>query len=226
MYVVDLDNRKIRRISAEPTRVMTTLFQDSGGLAASRGLYVAPDESEIFYAAGNVVKRWTRRGGIELYAQGPFGDLGLVVKDHRGRPLVADRGANQVFAVTRPRGQPAQITPVAGNGQTGPAADGRNALETPPLGRARRVARSRGRRRRVLRRHAPGLPGAVRGRRRVARVFLDGARNAHAGEGERFDRPGPKVSELRSISVDGRGNLIGAEIDDGSVWMLRRLRAM
>jgi hypothetical protein len=55
-----------------------------------------------------------------------------------------------------------------------------------------------------------------------AHLVLDGARNAHAGDNEPFDTPGRKVSELRSVALDGRGNVIIVEDDRGFVRMIER----
>ncbi len=112
LYIVDLDNKAIRKVTPEPNRQMSTLFRDPEGFGAGRGLYVEQNESEVFYSASTVVRRWTKQDGrIENFA-GPFVDLGMVVKDRTGRLLVGSRGGQAVFAVTREPGKAATITRV------------------------------------------------------------------------------------------------------------------
>lgn len=58
-----------------------------------------------------------------------------------------------------------------------------------------------------------------------AHLFLDGASRAHAGDGDWFDTPGPKLSELRSLTLDARGDLLVVENDRGFVRRVERLPA-
>ncbi len=53
-------------------------------------------------------------------------------------------------------------------------------------------------------------------------LFLDGAPDAHSGDGAHFQTPGAKVSEVRSVTVDYAGNVIITENDAGFVRMVER----
>ena len=55
----------------------------------------------------------------------------------------------------------------------------------------------------------------------ITHLFLDGAPNAHAGDGERFDTPGAKVSEVRSLTMNTTGDLIIVESDEGYVRVVK-----
>ena len=58
----------------------------------------------------------------------------------------------------------------------------------------------------------------------IIHLFLDGSpSDAHAGDGEPFDAPGLKVSEVRGISLDRDGNVIITEHDCGYVRKVVRL---
>ena len=56
----------------------------------------------------------------------------------------------------------------------------------------------------------------------IIHLFIDGTRGAHAGDGEPFDSPGEKLSEIRSVALDRRGNLLITENDIGFVRIVFR----
>jgi hypothetical protein len=219
LYVLDTGNGRVRKVATDGR--MTTLFEVPDGITIGRGLWVAPDESEVFLCSGGIVKRWTRAGGVEDWATG-FSDLGNIVRDRRGALLVTDRLAGKVFAVTKAPGQPAQKVIIAGNGDAGQGIDGARATEMALMGV-----------RAVWPAHPDDGDGFFVGTHEgcqvwfidgagIAHLFLDGSRNAHAGDGQPFDSPGRKVSELRSITLDSRGNVITVDDDRGFVRMVRR----
>jgi hypothetical protein len=212
LYVVDLDNGKIRKIT--PDGVMTTLFVVEDGISTGRGLYVSPDESEVYFASGNVVRRWTPVDGVRDWATG-FVNLGMVVKDGKGRFLAADRGASMVYAIDT-RG--ARV-PVAGNGASEGSGEGEPAIATSMRGARAVWPRSSG----------GFFVGTHEGCQiwyvdsvGVAHLFVDGAPDAHRGDGDPYDSPGKKVSELRSVTLDANENLIIVENDVGRVRVVRR----
>jgi DNA-binding beta-propeller fold protein YncE len=57
VYILDLGNNKIRRLDSNGNLV--TLFTDPDGISIGRGIWVSPDETEIYYASGTRVKKWT-----------------------------------------------------------------------------------------------------------------------------------------------------------------------
>jgi hypothetical protein len=52
----------------------------------------------------------------------------------------------------------------------------------------------------------------------VVHVFVNGAGgNVHSGDGQWFHSPGNKVSEVRAVSIDSKGNILITENDFGYV---------
>jgi hypothetical protein len=110
-------------------------------------------------------------------------------------------------------------TVIAGSGGAGEAIDGRPAREIPLPGvRAVWPADGDGL---FLGTHEGCQAWYVDGEGN-AHLFLDGGRGIHAGDGQAFDTPGKKVNELRSLTLDGRGNIVIVENDLGFVRMVRR----
>jgi hypothetical protein len=219
-YILDLGNGRVCKVTPDGT--MRTLFDVVGGLGLGRGLWVAADESEAFVTTGFVIKRWTPSGGVEDWATG-FSGLGNIARDRQGRLLVSDRDGDKVFALTAVPGQPPTRTLLAGD-PTGPApADGLPAL-TARLNGVRAVWPA----------HPDDGEGFFLGTHEGCQVwfvdsagrlrrFLDGARTAHAGDGEHFATPGAKVSEIRSVALDRAGNVIVVENDRGFVRRVERI---
>ena len=212
LYIVDLDNAKIRKVA--PDGIMTTLFTVPGGIVTGRGLYVAADESEVYFASGTVVRRWTPAGGVHDFADG-FVNLGMVVKDSRDRLLAADRGAGIVYAID---GSGTRM-PIAGNGAQEASGDGGPALATNLWGARAVWPRTTG----------GFFVGTHEGCQiwyvdsaGMAHLFVDGSRASHGGDGQAYDAPGKKVSELRSLALDANENLIIVENDLGFVRVVRR----
>jgi hypothetical protein len=208
-YVVDLDNAKIRKVTPDGTaRTLVTL--DS--LPIGRGLWVAPDESELLIAAGSELRRWTQSDGVSVVARDFLG-LGMVLRAPDGRILVGDRGAHRVLAVS----EDGTTTPIAGTGEPAPFVDGQTALAT-PLDEPRAIWP-----------HAGGLFIGLHAGRRVLFVdaagivhsLLSGAGDSHAGDGERWDTSGDKIGEVRSVTLSPAGDLIIVEHDAGFVRVVR-----
>jgi hypothetical protein len=206
VYILDTGNQKVRKLT--PAGTMSTLFEISG-LQVGRGLWVADDESAAFVASGDKLVRWTSEGGLEVRAAG-FGQLGNLFVEPDGSVLVTDRARHQVSRVA-PDGM---ITEVAGNGSTQGGGDGMPALETG-------LEEVRG----VWKHETGGLFLCThRGSQiwyvdtaGIIHLFIDGARGAHAGDGEPFHTPGKKLSEIRSVTLDRRGNMLITENDIGFV---------
>ena len=51
----------------------------------------------------------------------------------------------------------------------------------------------------------------------IIHLFLDGLEGAHAGDGRAFDEPGPKVSEVRAVTLTPWGALLVTEHDAGYI---------
>jgi hypothetical protein len=220
VYILDLDHARIRKVDTAGT--MTTLFTVVGNIAIGRGLWVdGGDGAEtVYFASGNVVKRWTAATGVTIWATG-FSSLGNIAMDADGRLLVADRGGNRVYAVSDVSGTITKI-PVAGSGAAGAGVDGTAAISTAFEG---------------VRAVWPASPadggGFFLGTHEgcqlwfvdaagIAHIFVDGEKDAHAGIGDAFDSPGKKVSEMRSVTLDGDGNVIIVDDDRGFVTRVER----
>lgn len=213
VYILDLDNGKVRRLS--PDGELTTLFTVPEGIALGRGLWVREDEGLVYFSSGSVIKKWTPAGGVEVHAAG-FSGLGNLTVDPAGNLVATDRNAHRVFQV----GADGSLTAIAGNGLTSGGGDGELALET-GLNEVRGIW--------FLENGAYFL-ATHRGSQiwyvdtgGIIHLFLDGARgHVHSGDGEHFRTPGEKISEARAVTVDIRGNVIITENDFGYVRMVER----
>lgn len=221
LYILDLDHGRIRKVALDGT--MTTLVTVPLGIPIGRGLWVdgADGAERVFFASGTVVKRWTAAAGVTVWASG-FVSLGNLAMDATGKLLVSDRGGNRVWLVSEDAGGSTSKVPIAGNGNRGAGVDGASALSTPLEGV-----------RAVWPAHPDDGGGFFAGTHEgcqlwfidaagVARLFLDGEKDAHAGIGEAFDTPGKKVSELRSVSLDAAGNVYVVDDDRGFVRVVER----
>jgi hypothetical protein len=207
VYVLDTGNSKVRRL--DTNGMMTTLFTDSSGISIGRGLWVKDDESLIYYASGSDLKQWTPKGGASNLNK-KFNELGNIIVS--GTNIVAtDRGANTVWLVATNDGI---RTLLYGNGETNLVADdtlaatnslyGVRGVWQPPIG-GYFLATDEG---------AQFLYVDITG---VIHILVNGYADAHAGDGQWFYTPGYKFGQLRSVSMDGQGNLLIVENDLGYV---------
>lgn len=214
LYILDLNNGKIRKLN--PNGNLETIIDDPDGIAIGRGLWVSNDEQLIFYASGSRVKKWTPTEGISEYASG-FLQLGNIIPDPSGKLVVTDRSANLVYRIHDDGSK--QI--IAGNGTQSGGGDGFDALQTGLAG-VRAVW--------FLDDHSYFLATHEGSQvwyvdtAGIIHLFLDGSEgdSNHSGDGEHFQTPGYKVSEVRSISVDFEGNIIITENDRGFIRKIRR----
>lgn len=208
-YILDLGNNKIRKVDIHGT--MTTVVHDSTAIVAGRGLWVCKTEDTIWYAGGKGVRMWTKSGGIVTYAKG-FDDLGNMVQDQNGFLVVTDRSANLVYRIDTKGAK----TIIAGNGSDSGGGDGLPALSTAFYGvrgvwflpdNSYFLATHEGCQ--VWHIDTDG----------IAHLFLRGQKGdaVHSGDGENFQTPGVKVSEVRAVTVDYQGNVIVTENDCGFI---------
>jgi sugar lactone lactonase YvrE len=215
VYILDLGNQKIRRLA--PDGQMRTLFVVPG-LSLGRGLWVAADESLAYVASGSTLYQWlpTRPDPLQPFSEG-FIQLGNIAVNREGEVFATDRGAHRVFKLS----STGQRTVVAGNGTRSGGGDGQAGLDT-GLDEVRGIwlldgggmflATHRGSQ--VWYLDTSG----------IIHLFLDGAPDAHAGDGEPFNAPPPRarVSEVRNVTMDRAGNLLVIEHDFGFVRRVRR----
>lgn len=214
-YVLDLGNSRIRRLSTDGQ--LTTIVQDPDGIVAGRGLWVSPDQTLLYYASGDRIRRWTAAAGVTTYATG-FVQLGnLDVDPADGTLVAADRGGNRVYRI----GSDGSKQPIAGNGTTSGGGDGQNALDT-GLNEVRGVffTPDGGY---LLATHDGGQIWYVDAEN-IIHLLIDGdAQHTHAGDGTSLWTPGKKISEPRAVTLAPNGDLLVTENDFGYVRVVPRL---
>jgi hypothetical protein len=195
---------------------LSTLFEVKGGIEKGRGLWVSDNETVAYVAAGNAVKRWTPGGGVKTFEDG-FNELGNLTVDFTERVVVTDRAENRVYRLSND----GKKTVIAGNGDTSGGGDGALAKETALHGvRGVWFLPNSGY---FLATHEGSQIWYV-DTRGIIHLFLDGARNAHAGDGEDFKTLGLKISEVRAITMDKQGNILITENDAGFIRRIDFLR--
>lgn len=209
VYILDLNNNKIRKVDAEGH--MTTLIHDEGGISLGRGLWLSQDEDTVWYACGSRVKMWTEAGGIVEYATG-FSGLGNITQDANGSLVATDRTANRVYRLDKEGNK----TIIAGNGTSTGGGEGMPATETGLYG-------VRGvwflpDNTYFLATHEGSQVWYIDEAANV-HLFLDGMEGDefHSGDGEDFQTPGYKISEARAVTVDYQGNVLVTENDRGFI---------
>jgi len=217
LFILDLRNHKIRRV--DTNGLISTILFDTGFIFVGRGLWVNEDETEIYYAAQNVVRKWTSAGGITQFTAFPietypFAELGNITRHPITDDLiVTDRGSHLVWRVESDGGKAI----IAGNGTAFGGGDGQLALET-GLDQVRTAA---------------FLPtgGYFLGTHHGGQIWYvdtdgyihlfvngDNSRNTHAGDGTWFYNPLQlRMSEIRAITIDKRGDLYICEHDSGYI---------
>lgn len=208
-YILDLGNSKIKKVNT--TGNMTTIFKDDEGISLGRGLWVSKAEDTIWYCSGTAVKMWTEAQGIITYASG-FTGLGNIVQDNDGYVIATDRVANLVYRIDKNR----EKIVVAGNGLSSGGGNGNPALETAFYG-VRGVWFFKDNSF-LLATHEGSQIWYIDSQS-TAHLFLNGKEGDeyHSGDGEIYNTPGYKISEVRSVTVDYQDNIIITENDRGFI---------
>jgi DNA-binding beta-propeller fold protein YncE len=209
VYVLDTGNSKVRRL--DTNGMMKTLFVDSSGINGGRGLWVKSDESLVYYASGTKVRQWTPAGGTSSLNK-QFNDLGNLILS--GTNLIAtDRGDDTVWLVATNQGTRTLLFGMSG---------GTNLVVDGALAQTSDLYGVRG----IWQLPAGGyflgtdygaqflyVDGAG-----IIHLFVNGQNDDHAGDGQWFYAPTNYFfGQLRSVSMDNRGNLIIVENDLGYV---------
>ncbi len=215
LYILDLWNNKIRKV--DTSGFMTTIIHDKDGMSAGRGLWVSTKEDTIWYASGSVIKMWTEKNGLTLFASGFSGGLGNIMQDHQGNIIATDRSANLVYRINIT----GEKTIIAGTGNSKGGGNGSPALETAFYG-VRGIW--------VLPDNTYFL-GTHEGSQvwyvdeeGIAHIFINGKEGDqyHTGDGMNFRTSGYKLSEVRAITADYQGNLLITENDRGFIRRLNK----
>ena len=213
LYILDLGNKKIRKVDAAGQ--MTTLFK-TGSTTPDRGLWVSADETLAYFSGTTELMKWTKSKGVQRIASG-FTDLANLAVDPSGQLFVTDRGASTVYRVD-PDGT---VVRVAGDGTSFSGGDGSPALETGWAGvRGIWFVPTGGY---LLATHEGSQVWYV-DTAGIIHLMVNGAGNSHSGDGEDYRTPGFKVSEVRSVTLDGEGNIIITESDFGFIRKIDFLR--
>lgn len=213
-YILDLNNDKIRKVNQEGN--MVTLFEDPDGIILGRGLWVSDNEDTIWYASGSEVKMWTPDGGIVSYADG-FSGLGNIVQDSKGYLVATDRTANKVYRIDKEGNK----NLIAGNGTPVGGGEGFTALESSFYGvRGVWFLEDNSY---FLATHEGSQVWYV-DTLGITHLFLDGLEgdDYHSGDGDAYNTPGYKVSEVRAVTVDYQGNVLITENDRGFIRKIEK----
>jgi hypothetical protein len=225
VYILDTDNSKIRRL--DTNGILTTLLtapSGTNGIKGGRGLWVRDDEGLVYFGAGDDIKKWTPGGGFKTLNNNHFNDLGNFVVNPDGDVIATDRGDHKVYLVDATGGKTGDRTRIAGSGATNAPVDGTAVLTNGLYGvRGVWLVPTGGY---LLATHE-GSQLLYIDAAGILHLLLNSAPgNFHSGDGEWFyDLASFKVTELRSITLDARGNMLIVENDFGYVRMIdfRRL---
>jgi len=212
VYVLDLGNNAIKKVNKKGA--LSVVVADPDGIVGGRGICVSPHEDTVYYSSGTVLKYYTEKSGIKVLASG-FMELANIAFDSQGSLVVTDIEAGTVSRI----GEKGNKTIIAGNPEGTKGYDGCLATEA----------------------NLKGVCGiwfnkdnsffiCTRKESKVWYVdnagkmylFMDGEdSHIHKGDNELFNKPGKKISEPRSLTVDNAGNIIIVENDYGYVRLIK-----
>jgi hypothetical protein len=206
---LDLGNSLVRKVTTDGE--LTTLFEDDLIMTVGRGLWVSPDESEVFFSSGSLLKHWTPNEGVTIYAE-DFVALGNIAIDPTdGNVVATDREGHLVYKVF----EDGEKEIIAGNGEIRGGSSGDDATAV-GLKEVRGIAFNEDGTY-FLATHDGGQIWFVDGDNKI-HLFIDGDDNgAHSGDGELITVPGQKISEPRAITIAPNKDLIITEHDGGYI---------
>lgn len=217
-YLIEVDDNcqgspipggTIRKVT--PDGMMETVVSDPT-LLAGRALWVSPDESEIVYASGTTMRKWTASGGIETFSSG-YTELGNIDRAPDGNFIITDRKANRVWRV---QADGTGKTAIAGNGAETGGGSGQLATGV-ALFEVRGVA--------ILENggyfvctHKGGQVWYVDSSGYIW-LFIhgDNSKSTHSGDGLPPSATLKSISEPRAITLAPNGDLLITENDKGFI---------
>lgn len=205
-YILDTYNGKVRRL--DTNGILSTLFTTSP-MGAGRAFWIKSDESLIYFGSGSPastnLNMWTPTGGVGV-VRSDFKDLGNIMGDEKtGDLYVTDRSAYRVYRMSTN----GTLTTIAGNGTAIGGGDGFPALQT-GLQKPRTIC------------FLPNGAGYFIGEHEGGIWYVDAAGIIHRwlagdnvgtkprGDGQWFynDPTSPKVTKVRSVTLDRHGNMV------------------
>jgi hypothetical protein len=214
-FVLDTYNGKVRKI--DTNGIMSTMFT-TAPMGDGRALWVKSDESLVYFGSGvnlcTNLNKWTPTDGVSV-VRSDFKNLGNILGDElTGDLYITDRDANRVYRM----GTNGTLTPIAGNGTTSGGGDGSQALQTGII-TPRTIC------------FLPNKAGYFIGEHDGNRIwYIDAAGIIHLwmngnstgtaprGDGQWFYNPStPKLTKVRSVTMDRNGHLIIMENNYGFV---------
>ncbi len=206
-FILDTYNGKVRKV--DTNEIMSTMFT-TAPMGDGRALWVKSDESVIYFGSGapdcTNLNKWTPTGGVSV-VRSDFKNLGNIVGDERtGDLYITDRDANRVYRMSTN----GTLTPIAGNGNTTGGGEGSPALQTGLITpRTICFAPNGGY---FIGEHDPGNRIWYVDPAGIIHRWLHGNNSTASGRGDGqwfYANPtSPKVSRVRSVVMDRRGNLI------------------
>jgi sugar lactone lactonase YvrE len=211
LFVLDLDNGKIRRVAKDGT--MTTAVTTGAPIDTGRGLWASPEGDSLMWAEKTRLRRWRLRGRIDEAATG-FVSLGNLAWDPTSSTfLVCDRGGDRVMRVLRT----GALEPFAGSATPGASGTQGRATEV-FLDGPRSVA--------VL--PEGGVLIATHESAQLWIVAPEGQATLLLGRADGFTPPidlgGAAPTAIRGMSLTPEGDLLFVHGDAGLVHRLHRKR--
>lgn len=220
VYILDTGNSKIRRL--DTSGMMATLLTETNEpISQGRGIWVKPDESLAYFASGKEMKKWTRSNGVKTLNNN-FTELGNFIADANDDIIATDRGANKVYFLDATGGNAGNRNVLFGDGSTNSVVEGSLATTNALYGVRGIWAFPTG----------GYLLGTDEGSHvlyvdsaGLIHILVNGApTHVHSGDGQWFHSPGDKVSEVRAITMDSKGNILITENDFGYVTRIDFMR--
>jgi hypothetical protein len=218
-YVLDTENGRVRRIA---TNGMMTTLVTTAPMGDGRALWVASDESLIYFGSGpgvganvTTLNKWTPAGGVSV-VRSDFLNMGNILGDERtGDLYISDRNANRVYRM----GTNGTLIPIAGNGTQSGGGEGFPALQTGLiLPRSVWFIPNGGF---FISEHDPGNRIWYVDPAGIIHRWMNGssANNFRVGDGQWFyaNPDTAKVSRVRCVNTDQSGNMIIVESNYGYV---------